>query len=212
MFENFAPKGITVFLQSVFCYSKVAKTEICPQIQFAKTKIRGQLHSYRNPLSGQAGIMRTTGPPSVTSRCETDTSHNQENKQNYNLCILYMFDREIVVRLLTGAKYLSLLLNVQSGSEDQPASYSVGSGNLSPGIKWQGCEADLSPPSNAKFRNKWSYNVKFKVFPLKASAGPWESGRIRLRIFLTFGSMKGVRSSPLRTGRLYPQEYPGTHF
>jgi len=24
--------------------------------------------------------------------------------------------------------------------------------------------------------------------------------------------MKVVRSSPLRTGRLYPQEYPGTHF
>jgi len=23
--------------------------------------------------------------------------------------------------------------------------------------------------------------------------------------------MKVVRSSPLRTGRLYPQEYPGTH-
>ena len=30
--------------------------------------------------------------------------------------------------------------------------------------------------------------------------------------FMTFGTMNAVRSSPLHTGRLYPQEYPGTHF
>jgi hypothetical protein len=30
--------------------------------------------------------------------------------------------------------------------------------------------------------------------------------------FMIFGTVKMVRSSPLRTGRLYPQEYPGTHF
>jgi hypothetical protein len=29
---------------------------------------------------------------------------------------------------------------------------------------------------------------------------------------LTFGTKKVVRLSPLRTGRLYPQEYPGTHY
>ena len=29
--------------------------------------------------------------------------------------------------------------------------------------------------------------------------------------FLDTRHMKVVRSSPLRTGRLYPQEYPGTH-
>jgi hypothetical protein len=29
---------------------------------------------------------------------------------------------------------------------------------------------------------------------------------------MTFGTMKAVRSSPLRIGRLYPQKYPGTHF
>jgi hypothetical protein len=32
------------------------------------------------------------------------------------------------------------------------------------------------------------------------------SGKLSLRIFLTFGIMKVVRSSPLLTGRLYPQE------
>jgi hypothetical protein len=53
---------------------------------------------------------------------------------------------------------------------------------------------------------------KGKVFPLQAWAGPWGSGRLRLRIFSTFGTMKVVRSSPLRTGRLYLQEFAGTHF
>jgi hypothetical protein len=48
---------------------------------------------------------------------------------------------------------------------------------------------------------------KGKVFPLQASAGPWGSGRLRLRIFSTFGTMKVVRSSPLRTGRLHPQKF-----
>jgi hypothetical protein len=48
---------------------------------------------------------------------------------------------------------------------------------------------------------------KGKVFPLHAWAGPWGSGRLRLRIFSTFGTMKVVRSSPLVAGRLYPQEY-----
>jgi hypothetical protein len=48
---------------------------------------------------------------------------------------------------------------------------------------------------------------KKKAVPLKAWAGPWGSSRLRLRIFSTFGTMKVVRSSPLRTGRLYPQEF-----
>jgi hypothetical protein len=49
--------------------------------------------------------------------------------------------------------------------------------------------------------------VKGKGVPLQAWAGPWGSGRLRLRIFSTFGTMKVVRSSSLRTGRLYPQEF-----
>jgi hypothetical protein len=48
---------------------------------------------------------------------------------------------------------------------------------------------------------------KIKVFPPQAQAGPWGSGRLRLRIFWTFGIVKVVRSSPLRTGHLYIQEF-----
>jgi hypothetical protein len=53
---------------------------------------------------------------------------------------------------------------------------------------------------------------KGKAVPLQAWAGPWGSGRLRLRIFTTFGTMKMVTSSPLRTGRIYHQKYPDTHF
>ena len=53
--------------------------------------------------------------------------------------------------------------------------------------------------------------IKVK-YPARDRSGPWGSGRLKLRIFLTFDIMKVVRSSPLRTGRLYPQEFPGTHF
>ena len=41
--------------------------------------------------------------------------------------------------------------------------------------------------------------------PMTGRGGPWGAGRLRLRIFLTFGTMKVVRSSPLRTSRLYPR-------
>jgi hypothetical protein len=37
------------------------------------------------------------------------------------------------------------------------------------------------------------------------------SGRLRLPDCVT-SALEGRRFSALRTGRLYPQEYPGTHF
>ena len=42
----------------------------------------------------------------------------------------------------------------------------------------------------------------------------WPTGvqEVKAPRFLDTWHMKVVRSSPLRTGRLYPQEYPGTHF
>ena len=52
--------------------------------------------------------------------------------------------------------------------------------------------------------NKSKVKVKVKVFPLQA----WESSWI----FSTFGIMKVGRSSPLRTGRLHPQESPWYSF
>jgi hypothetical protein len=46
---------------------------------------------------------------------------------------------------------------VSSRVPPPPDFYPVGNGVLSPGIKRPGCEADLSPPSNAEVKNVWSY-------------------------------------------------------
>ena len=49
------------------------------------------------------------------------------------------------------------------------------------------------------------WKVKFSCYrPEQALGDPEGSG---FRIFMTFGTMKVVRSSPLRTGCLYPQEF-----
>jgi len=47
--------------------------------------------------------------------------------------------------------------------------------------------------------------VKVKVIPQKAEVAQGVPGRLRLRIFLTFGTTRVGRSSALRTGSLYPR-------
>jgi hypothetical protein len=59
------------------------------------------------------------------------------------------------------------------------------------------------------FRIQW---VKGKGFPLCAWNGSWGSTSLRLLDFLDFRHYEGVRSSPLRTDRLYPQEFSWYHF
>jgi hypothetical protein len=45
---------------------------------------------------------------------------------------------------------LSLLHVVETVSGVHPNSYPMGTGDLSPGVKWVGREADHSPPSSAE--------------------------------------------------------------
>jgi hypothetical protein len=47
--------------------------------------------------------------------------------------------------------------NVQTGSEAHPASYQVGTGGISPGIKRPGCEAEHSPATSGEVKNACSY-------------------------------------------------------
>jgi hypothetical protein len=60
--------------------------------------------------------------------------------------------------------------------------------------------------------HQYTVKEKLKLSRYRSEHALGGFGRFRLRIFITFGTMKVVRSSPLRNGRLYPQKYPGTHF
>jgi hypothetical protein len=55
------------------------------------------------------------------------------------------------------AQEFSLLYVVQTGSGTHPASYPMGKGALSLGIKRQGREADHSPPASAEVKKMWIY-------------------------------------------------------
>jgi hypothetical protein len=59
-------------------------------------------------------------------------------------------DQVIGVRFPTGDGNFSLHHRVQTGSGAHPASYPMGNGVSSPGVKRPGREADHSPPSNVK--------------------------------------------------------------
>jgi hypothetical protein len=50
-----------------------------------------------------------------------------------------------------------------------------------------------------------------KVIPLQAYRAQRVLGRLRFPDSVT-SALEGGRFSAIRTGRLYPQEYPGTHF
>jgi hypothetical protein len=54
--------------------------------------------------------------------------------------------------ILRKRRYFSLLRSVQTGSEDHPTSYPVGTGAISQGVKRPGYETDHSPPPNAEVK------------------------------------------------------------
>jgi hypothetical protein len=66
-------------------------------------------------------------------------------------------DRGSRVQFPTGAGNSSLYHRIQNGSGAHPASYTMVTGVLSPGVKWPWREADHSPPSSAEVKNAWSY-------------------------------------------------------
>jgi hypothetical protein len=54
--------------------------------------------------------------------------------------------------------------------------------------------------------------VKVKVIPQQAEVAQGVPGRLRPRIFLTFGTMRMVGRQPYAPAAFTPGEIPGTHF
>jgi hypothetical protein len=65
-------------------------------------------------------------------------------------------DRGVGVLVPIGQQF-SLLHVVQTGSGAHPASYPMGTGNSSPGVKRPGREADHSPPNSAEVKKMGIY-------------------------------------------------------
>jgi hypothetical protein len=68
-----------------------------------------------------------------------------------------VFVRKIVDIKGTRNKYIYLFQCFQTGSGAHPASYPMGTGALSPGVKRPGREADHSPPTSAEVNKTWIY-------------------------------------------------------
>jgi hypothetical protein len=73
--------------------------------------------------------------------------------------------------------------------------------------------SDSSPPVRQAFMsnvNGMKY-IKGKAIPLQAYGAQRVLGSLRLPDSVT-SALEGGRLSAIRTGHLYPQEYPGAHF
>jgi hypothetical protein len=63
----------------------------------------------------------------------------------------------VVVIVVIVVATATIFLHVMSGSGAHPASNPVGTGVLSPGVKWPGPEADHPIPYRAEVKNAWIY-------------------------------------------------------
>jgi len=54
--------------------------------------------------------------------------------------------------------------------------------------------------------------IKVKVIPQQAEVAQGVPGRLRFRIFLTFGTTRVVDRQPYAPAAFTPGEIPGTHF
>jgi hypothetical protein len=65
-------------------------------------------------------------------------------------------DGGLEVRVPVGQKF-SFVHVAQTGSGVHPPFYTMGTGDLSPGVKRSGPEADHAPPASAEVKKMWIY-------------------------------------------------------
>jgi hypothetical protein len=91
----------------------------------------------------------------------------------YVVLVLNEGNRDILVGIATGwtarvrfpaVLDFSLLHSVQIGSGANPSCYPMGTDGSFTGVKRQGREADLSPPTSAKVKSARMYNLLPSIF------------------------------------------------
>jgi hypothetical protein len=91
-----------------------------------------------------------------------------------------LHDRGSKVRFPARAGNLSLHHWVQNGSGAHPASYPVCTRALSLGVKWTGCEAGHSPPSNSEIKER------LELYFHSLNTPSWRGGQLKHRGIFTF--------------------------
>ena len=99
----------------------------------------------------------------------------------------------------------SLLWKSQIGSAAPSDFSSLGTGFLSRGRSGRGPVLTSEPSAEIK-------NTKVKVIPQQAEVVQGVPGKLRPRIFLTFGTTRVVGRQPYGPTAFTPGEVPGTHF
>jgi hypothetical protein len=80
-------------------------------------------------------------------------------------------------------------------------------------LPWRNCVRKLQSHSNNKLKDaNGSLGVKDKGLPQKAEVALGVPGRLKPRIFLTFGTTRVVGRQPYAPAAFTPGEIPGTHF
>ena len=79
---------------------------------------------------------------------------------------------------------------------------------------WKKLQNYLQKNTNLKRKDllSYGYKAKIKVIPQQADVAQGVPGRLRLRIFVTFGTTRVGGRQPYAPAAFTPEEIPGTHF
>jgi len=99
-----------------------------------------------------------------------------------SVCRILCWHRALGFDSRLGAGNVSLRHRVQTGSEDHPADYTVGTEALSLWVKRPGSETDHSRLSSAEVKNAWIYTTTLPIC-LRGVVLSWVEGQLYLNLY-----------------------------